>query len=161
MRQISDEDADAMHAVYGDAGAMRWVDDGRPLDRSGCIAWIEVTRRNYDERGYGMFALEEEGEVVGFCGLVHPGDQKTPEIKYTLLRERWGQGLATEAVRGTLAHADEVLDLPRVIATVAPENAASHRVLAKAGMSHLETRHNEDGSATDVYVWATDRREEI
>lgn len=144
-----------MHAVYGDAGAMRWVDDGQPLDREGCVRWIEVTKQNYATLGYGMSALvlKHSGAVVGFCGIVHPGGQPEAEIKYALLRAHWGKGLATEAVRGMLAYAVERLDLSRVIATTAPENEASERVLLKTGMSHLETTLNEDGSHTKTFVW--------
>lgn len=155
VRRITDEDVDAMHAVYGDAGAMRWVDDGRPLDREGCQGWIEVTKENYATRGYGMSALvlKQSGSVVGFCGIVHPGSQLEPEIKYALSREYWGQGLASEAVEGMLAYAAKHLGLRRVIATTAPENEASHRVLLKVGMSHAETTRNEDGSYTKTFVW--------
>jgi hypothetical protein len=31
-----------MHAVYGDASAMRWVGDGEPLERERCARWIDV-----------------------------------------------------------------------------------------------------------------------
>jgi len=46
------------------------------------------------------------------------------------LRSYWGQGLATEAVAALLAFAGEILGIEHVIATVAPDNTASHRVLA-------------------------------
>ena len=47
---------------------------------------------NYAKRGYGMFALEEKatGRVVGYCGIVHPGGQPEPEVKYALRRSHWG-----------------------------------------------------------------------
>lgn len=161
VRHINDGDVDAMQAVYGDAKAMRWVDDGQPLDREGCIRWIEVTKQNYAARGYGMSALvlRQSGAVVGFCGIVHPGGQPDAEIKYALLRAHWGKGLATEAVRGMLAYAVERLDLRRVIATTAPENEASQGVLLKVGMSHLETTVNEDGSHTNTFVWLAENPE--
>jgi ribosomal-protein-alanine N-acetyltransferase len=162
VRHITDEDVAAMHAVYGDAEAMRWVDDGQPLDREGCQRWIEVTKENYATRGYGMAALvlKQSGSVVGFCGIVHPGGQLEPEIKYALLQEYWGQGLATEAVEGMLAHAARHLGLQKVIATTAPENEASHRVLLKVGMSHLETTPQEDGSLTMTFVWQAKHAED-
>src|SRR5262245_49549643 len=70
VRRISARDEDAMLAVYGDAAAMTWVGDGRPLDREACRRWIDVTVRNYRERGYGMSAVElVRGDVIGFCGL--------------------------------------------------------------------------------------------
>lgn len=155
VRHLNDADIDAMHAVYGDAGAMRWVDDGRPLDREGCLEWIELTKTNYATRGYGMSALvlKQSGSVVGFCGIVHPGSRPEPEVKYALLQEYWGQGLATEAVGGMLAYAAEQLGLRRIIATAAPENEASRRVLLKVGMSRLETARHEDGSYTETFVW--------
>ena len=60
VRRLSSGDVEAMLSVYGDADAMRWVGDGQPLAREGCIKWVEVTLGNYQRRGYGMFALEEQ-----------------------------------------------------------------------------------------------------
>jgi RimJ/RimL family protein N-acetyltransferase len=154
-RRIEHADADAMHKVYGDAGAMRWVGDGKPLDLAQCAQWVEVTHRNYALRGYGMFALASRGSglVIGFCGLVHPGGQAEAEIKYALAREFWGQGLATEAAAATLTAASTRFGLQHVIATAAPANVASHRVLLKAGMQRGPVKRNEDGSETQIFVW--------
>lgn len=153
-RRIGHADLAVMHGVYGDAEAMRWVGDGKPLGLSQCEYWIEVTHRNYATRGYGMFALvgRESGSVVGFCGLVHPGGQVEAELKYALCRQFWGQGYASEAAVGMLAAAAK-FGLDRVIATAAPENAASHRVLLKAGMHCGPVQRNEDGSETQVFFW--------
>ena len=157
-RPLVTEDIDALHAVYGDVDAMRWVGDGKPLDRAQCAHWVEVTHRNYATRGYGMFALvlRETGDVIGFCGLVHPGGQPEAEIKYALLRTYWDQGLATEAVRAMLGCGAQTFGLSRIIATIYPDNTASQRVLMKAGMAAAEQRNNEDGSVTDVYAWEPD-----
>jgi RimJ/RimL family protein N-acetyltransferase len=144
-----------MFAVYGDADAMRWVGDGGPITQEGCAKWLEVTANNYRVRGYGMFALLDRrtGEVVGFCGLVHPGGQVDAEIKYALKRSYWGAGLATEAASAMLAYGATKHNLAEIIATTAPENAASHRVLLKAGMRRAELRDNGDGTLTQVFRW--------
>lgn len=146
-------DLGALLAVYGDADAMRWVGDGRPLSNDDAERWIEVTERNYARRGYGMFALEDRasGEVIGFAGLVHPGDQAEAEVKYALARAHWGRGLATEAVRALLQCAWRDFGLASVIATVAPQNLVSQRVLLAAGMRQLQERTNDDGSRTLVF----------
>ncbi len=156
VRWITSADVDAMCVVYGDDEGMRWVGDGGALDREGCIEWVAVTERNYATRGYGMSALvlQDTGAVVGFCGVVHPGGQPEAEIKYALARDHWGQGLATEAVRGMLAYAAERLGLERVIATVAPGNTASQRVLAKVGMTAGPIVVNDDGSRTMTFTWS-------
>lgn len=154
-RMLTPADADALHAVYGDAEAMRWVGDGQPLDHATCVRWIGVTQRNYAKRGYGMSALElrSTGAVVGFCGLVHPGDQRHAELKYAFLRTLWGLGLASEAAQAMLAYGARQHQLYEIIATAAPDNAASRRVLSKAGMQHVDSHRYEDGSMTELYLW--------
>lgn len=149
------EDLEPLYAVYSDADAMRWVGDGTPISRAGCEQWLQVTSDNYERRGYGMFALVERasGQVIGFAGLVHPGNQEEAEIKYAFLRPHWGQGLASEAVPLLLRYGNEQHGLERIIATVAPEHRASQRVLEKAGLELAQRRQNEDGSITFVYEW--------
>lgn len=134
---------------------MRWVGDGEPLDEEGCRKWIGITHNNYCKRGYGMSALvlRKTDEVVGFCGLVHPGNQPDAEIKYALKREFWGQGYATEAVKGMLTYGQQEMNLARIIATIAPENSRSRHVLLKAGMRPTKLVHEEDGSDTQFFVW--------
>ncbi len=149
------EDLAPLMEVYGDAEAMRWVGDGKPLSREQGEKWLKVTAENYRLRGYGMFALEshQTGKVIGFCGLVHPGGQAEAEIKYAFMRSHWGQGLATEAVAMLLLHGARGRGLNRIIATVAPANLASQRVLLKAGMTLAHLRPNDDGTVTQVYEW--------
>jgi RimJ/RimL family protein N-acetyltransferase len=153
VRLLDALDEDAMLAVYGDADAMRWVGDGQPLDRATCQRWIAVTLNNYATRGYGMCAavLRATGRVAGFAGLVHPGQQRLPEIKYAFGRAHWGQGLASELVAAMLTDGRDRLGLGEIIATVAPANTASQRVLAKAGMHALPPRLNVDGSTSLVF----------
>lgn len=144
--------------VYGDADAMKWVGDGEPITEDECREWLVVTRRNYEKRGYGMFAVEQKSTltVIGFCGIVHPGEQRQAEVKYAYLRRLWGQGIASEVLLGLMSYALNSLGIRYLIATTAPENLASQRVLAKAGMSRGELRHNEDGSCTQVFEFGVD-----
>jgi [ribosomal protein S5]-alanine N-acetyltransferase len=148
-------DLQDIYAIYSDPVAMRWVGDGQPITQAQCIRWLEVTEGNYARYGYGMFLLEDRdsGEVVGCCGLIHPEGQPEAEIKYAFLQSHWGRGLASETVPAMLACAASRFGLQRVIATVAPENQASQRILAKAGMSLQKQRTDDDGSKTLVYQW--------
>lgn len=160
VRHLTRQDVETMTAVYGNAEAMRWVGDGSPLDRAGCEKWIDVTLSNYQERGYGMSALQlkTSGTVIGFCGIVHPHQQQEPEIKYALLQDFWGQGLATEAVAGMLTYAREALGLQRVIATVAPENLASQCILIKSGMLQIESLMEHGVEVTRIFETAAVER---
>ena len=70
-----------------------------------------------------------------------------------MLRAVWGRGLATEAARALLGYGAAAHGLQRIIATVAPDNQASQRVLAKAGMQRGALRHDEDGTDTQLFHW--------
>jgi RimJ/RimL family protein N-acetyltransferase len=129
--------------VYGDTAAIRWVGDGEPLDEAQCRQWLEVTASNYRKRGYGLFAVVERSsnEVVGFCGLVHPGGQPEPEIKYAFKPRHWNRGYATEAVRSVLRYGAAEHGLERIIATVVPDNTASREGAAEGGAAANGSSH--------------------
>lgn len=160
VRSMQPLDEGNLWAVYGDPEAMRYVHDGQPIPREDCARWVEVTARNVEQRGYGMSAIElrelqggDTNPVIGFCGLVHPGGQPEVELKYALLKEHWGQGLATEAARGLLAWGAERFGIDAVIATTAPRNVGSHRVLAKCGFERGELRVEDDSEQVLVFRW--------
>ena len=156
VRWLTRADYDAMFAVYSDPVGVRYVDDGQPISPDDCARWIELTISRYETHGYGMSAAVStaDGRVVGFAGLVHPGGQVLPELKYALRSTHWGKGVATELAQGMMRHAREVLDLTEVIATVDPAHTASRRVLAKAGLAFRSTRIEDDGLPTEVWGWS-------
>ena len=137
-RRITAADVDAMLAVYGDPAVVRFVADGKPLDRARCEQWVEVTLRNYETRGYGMVALvaRADGRIVGFGGLVHPGGQSEPEIKYALRRDCWGRGYATEGARAALDFGFAHAGLAEIVSFTVPANVRSRAVMERVGMSH-------------------------
>ena len=89
-----------------------------------------------------------DGLVVGSVGFFGPPEPavdgvREAEIGYGLVAEARGHGAATEAVRGLLEHTDRLG--VRVRASVAPDNTASVRVLAKCGFTQLRGV-DEDGN---------------
>lgn len=83
------------------------------------------------------FAIDVGGEAVGGIGL-QPGadvERFSAEIGYWLGEPFWGRGIATAALRGTVAHALRELELVRIFALPFSTNLGSARVLEKAGFS--------------------------
>lgn len=153
-RRLLSSDVAEMFAIYGSRDNVRFVGDAEPLTVEQCSGWVEVTDRNFLNRGYGMLALIEKssGNLVGCAGIVHPDQSLQPEIKYALRPDRHGLGFATEAVRGLVEYANSTLKIGNIIATVASANVASQIVLRKAGFSHQRDELNEDGSVTQVWL---------
>jgi ribosomal-protein-alanine N-acetyltransferase len=127
-----------------------------PYGRRNAVDWI---RRATTPGDAGLhFAIVHAGEPVGGIGLerltdVHRG---VAEIGYWLAEEHWGKGFATEALVAATAHAFGFLDLERLEAAVFEWNAASCRVLEKAGY-HLEARLRrrvvKDGQTIDELLY--------
>jgi RimJ/RimL family protein N-acetyltransferase len=55
------------------------------------------------------------------------------EIGWTLSKEFWGKGYATEGARGALEYAFDELDQEHVISLIHPDNHASIRVAERLG----------------------------
>ena len=73
---------------------------------------------------------------VGF-GIFEPtGDI---ELGYTLARDCWGRGYATEAAAACLAAGLRHLGAPRIVAAVDAENDASMRVAERIGLARIDT----------------------
>ena len=73
---------------------------------------------------------------VGFGVFTPTGDI---ELGFTLARDTWGHGYATEAAKACLAAGLEHLDVRRIVAVVDVDNEASQRVAERIGMAPVET----------------------
>lgn len=154
IRRITEADFDQMYEVYSDLELMKFVGDSSAITPEDCRRWIGITLANYHTKGYGLFLVEEHisNKCLGFVGLTHPDGIPDPEIKYTLKKSCWGQGLATELVTALTEHALKNGWVLRVVATVDPQNTPSHRVLLKSGFDRKEDIRNDDDSVTAYYV---------
>ncbi len=98
-------------------------------------------------------------KAVGGIGFVlHPDVERvSAEIGYWLGEAFWGRGIATEALVAITAHAIQTHGLTRVYAVPFAWNAASCRVLEKAGYvleGRLRKSAIKDGRITDQLQYA-------
>ncbi len=91
--------------------------------------------------GYGIFTCRARGadEVLGICGVFHSwrgfgqGLDDTPEIGWIFARKTWGQGIASEAARASLAWFDAAFPGRRVACMINDTNLPSLAVADKLG----------------------------
>jgi len=74
--------------------------------------------------------------LIGRAGLYYPEGWPALEIVWSVARDRWGQGLATEAGRAAVDYAFGQLGADHVISTIHPRNHASIRVAEKLGETY-------------------------
>ena len=111
-----------------------------PLDKNDAAGMLQTDIAHWDDHGYGRWVVSDArtGEFLGRAGLsAYELDGRAEvEVAWSVLPERWGQGIATEAGRAALAHAREG-PIAEVIAFALPDNAASLRVMEKIGMRRV------------------------
>ena len=159
LRPLGPADADLVHRLWGERDVRhpphRRVDgEGHPSleevrDR------LEVQEEESLRTGIGLLAVERRDApgAVGYCGLVvGSASVEEPEMAFELLRAVHGSGLATEAARALVGAARET-GRTRLWSTVRRWNAASSRVLEKAGFA-ASGRVTADAEHGDT-VWMT------
>jgi [ribosomal protein S5]-alanine N-acetyltransferase len=147
-----EEDLDELALLHSDLETMRYVRRGRPESREESLHLLASYRQEQVDRGWTRWRIaDQRGRLVGRAGFSGHGRER--ELGYTIRRDMWGQGLATEIAHALVRWHREHngTDPPmRLLAYAALENLPSRRVLEKAGL--VFTRYAEhNGMNCAVY----------
>jgi RimJ/RimL family protein N-acetyltransferase len=132
LRTLRDSDLDAFFDWESDPRTVEMEAFTRALaDRSECDARYERLRH---DPSVTLRAIDDDGELVGWVSSRTIEGER--ELSYLIAPARWGQGLASRAVRAFLA----IEPTRPLYGRVAENNAASARVLARAGFVEVGSR---------------------
>ena len=102
-------------------------------------ASLERNLAHWDRFGFGLWVLRDlaTGRVAGTAGLRRRDIDGVAEVELhcALFPECWGRGLGTDAARACVTIGRDWLGLPSVVGLAQRANAASQRVLVKAGLA--------------------------
>jgi RimJ/RimL family protein N-acetyltransferase len=133
LRPTQASDFEPWAALMADAEAARYVGgvQGRHQAWRGFLAMVGA----WEVQGFAMFSLIEKatGRWVGRVGPWYPEEWPGTEIGWTLCRDTWGRGYATEAATAATEWAFEHLGWTDVIHSIDPANVASQHVALRLG----------------------------
>lgn len=168
LTPIDESSLDAFEVFMADPKVVRFI-GGETLGRDEVETHLGVMRERFERDGFGHFVLtrRNDGRIVGRCGLLvwnvpewtittraeAEGDYEI-EMGWTLGREFWGHGYATEAARAIQAFAFGELGLDRLISLIAAENVASAAVARRLGM---EVEGEAELPKVTVQIWSLAR----
>jgi RimJ/RimL family protein N-acetyltransferase len=138
LREWRDDDVEPMTAINADPEVAQWLG---PIDPSKTSERISTWVEHWARHGFGLWAVEEKagGRMIGRVGLVKHDDwiasPHDAEVGWTLARDAWGHGYATEGARAALAFARDV-GLRRIISITLPHNIRSRRVMERLGLEY-------------------------
>ncbi len=159
-RRFGPRDLAPFVAMRDDPEVSRYQSWERYTEEDGRRFIAELATAQPGDPGWFQFALEDRasGAFIGDCGLfIDVADRRLGRIGYTIARTHWNRSLATETVTALTAFAFDRFDMHRITASVDPRNAASCRVLEKAGFvkeAHFRGSEWFKGAWADDAVYA-------
>lgn len=137
LREFTAADIDDVLKIYGDPVATRHL-SFEPRDREQVEKTIShVLRTAHDEprTEYNLAAVRLDNEqLIGFTRIAVEA-HKAGQIGFALRSDQWGSGFGLETVKLLLKFGFQELKLHRMWGARSPINAASDRVMTKAGMA--------------------------
>lgn len=138
LRPPTIKDVDELVALHAEPEVMQFMG---ALDQASLIEWVQLTRRDWAERGHGRVAIIERatGRLLGRAGLKRWAQLGETELGWVLHPDAWGRGLASEAGRASAQWGFQNLEVPYLTAMIHPENARSIAVAKRLGMTPLRS----------------------
>lgn len=147
-------DFDACFAMWSDPIVTRYI-GARPQTSE--EVWARVMRYAgmWSLIGMGFWVIEERGsgEFLGEVGVMDarrdmsPPFVDEPEVGWSLRPAVQGRGFASEAVAAAIAWAETILDPPKLVCIISPDNAPSLRLARKLGFfERLRTTYHEEST---------------
>jgi ribosomal-protein-alanine N-acetyltransferase len=138
MRRWQEQDKAPFALLNADPHVMRFFPSTLTAEQSD--AFVARIEEHFDRHGFGLWALEVDGEFIGFTGLQWTdGLPFSPnlEVGWRLVQRAWGHGYATEAAAAAVAFG--LQREPEVVSFTAVSNEPSWRVMERVGMHRTGT----------------------
>ena len=133
LEPLRDEDSDTLFAWINDRELVEQSATFRPVSREEHDAWFRAVR-DPDRDDLAIYAIREDGRLVGTCQLLIDGAEAELRIRIGEPDAR-GRGLGTEAVRELVGIAFRDRGLSRVWLQVFAHNRRAIRAYEKAGFT--------------------------
>ncbi|WP_169569104.1 GNAT family N-acetyltransferase [Sneathiella limimaris] len=142
LRQWQDCDFEPFAQMSADPKVMQYFPSCLSRQESDQLA--AKIKERIEENGFGFWAIEvkKTGQFAGFTGLNVPGYElpfePTFEIGWRLALEFWGQSIAYEAAKASLAFAFQNLNKEEIVSFTAAQNQPSRNLMERLGFTHNE-----------------------
>ncbi len=152
LRRWTEDDRTPFAELNADPEVMRYFPQTMTQDQSD--AMVDRIENGFEENGFGLWAVEINGQFAGFTGL-NRTTFETPmgphvEIGWRFATWAWGQGYASEAARFVLETAFSKLGLTEVYSFTTETNNPSEKVMLRIGMTR---RHDLDFDHPNTPGW--------
>ena len=164
LREWKTGDKEDLSEIINNKNILNNLRDGIPYPYTVSDAEEFIaTMLSADKNDTFAFAVTAAEKVVGSIGAFRCGNihRRTAEIGYYIGEPYWGKGYASSAVKQICRHIFSKTDIIRIFAEPFAYNAASCRVLEKAGFQFegiLRSNAVKNGKVLDMRMYALLKR---
>jgi RimJ/RimL family protein N-acetyltransferase len=140
LRQWRPGDVEPLAEIYAQPEVVAQL---RARDLEQTRAQVLRFEMEWRHEGFSHWAVEdlETGRLIGRVGLLRHHDwplaESPVEVGWTLHRDWWGRGLATEGGRAAVQCWRDLLpDEPQLLSITLPQNVRSRAVMERLGMAY-------------------------
>jgi RimJ/RimL family protein N-acetyltransferase len=141
LREFRPDDHAAVHRYAADPEVVRFQDWGpnTPAETTMFLTMVRTAAAATPRTRWALAVIRAADDtMIGACELhVEDAGHRRGSMGYTLARDAWGQGYATESAAALLRFGFDRLGLHKISATCDPANGGSVRVLEKIGMTFV------------------------
>ena len=159
LRKFKLDDAEALFKIRSDKRVLKYMDTHPHYSIADSDAMIRKITGSFNERSGLNWVIEEKatGKMIGYvCYHRLMRECSRAEIGYTLNPDKWGNGLASEAVKRLLEFGFGEMNLHSIEANVNPGNSASIKLLEKIGFkkeAYFRENYLFDGKFYDSAIY--------
>ncbi|WP_176736827.1 GNAT family N-acetyltransferase [Oligoflexus tunisiensis] len=144
LDEVTAQDVHAIHRYASDPEVVRYQNWGPNTFQQTEEFVQQVLQWQYENpRRYYVLAIRKKGQQRMLGAVSLEIDEQLPyaAFGFSLARDMWGQGFATEAALRLITHVEERMPLTRLTASCDCRNVASQKVLRKCGFKSMGVIH--------------------
>jgi|SRR5688572_18207623 len=145
IRPYTTNDFEDFYRIHGNEEIMRFIRP--PKNRQQAWDFLIENIEGYAKQPHlGRWAMlsSNEQNCIGSFAIIPVKDSDDIQLGYVLLKENWGQGYASEAVKGGLDYAFNTIGVKTIAGITETGNSASQHVLLKNGFVFEKSFYEEE-----------------
>lgn len=150
LRNIQLSDIEGMFELDSDPEVHKYLGNKPYTTKSQTEENIISIIKQYEDFGIGRWAMvdKQTNEFMGWSGLKFNtvtlnGYTNFYDVGYRIIKRFWGKGFATESSKAALDYGFNTLNLDTIYGITEKDNQASHHILLKIGLKHIEDFYDE------------------
>ncbi len=158
VRHWQESDLNGLYELYSDTAITEYIRPALTIEETKKIFDEQLIQYAIDEQ-LGRFIIIDKlsNSYTGIFMLRQPADLEGIEMGYSLRKQDWGKGYATEIVKKGIDYVFDSKKYNTIYAFTHLQNAGSKKVLTKCGFTQLDNVM-EDGKPSTLFSLKRNRK---